>query len=153
MRTIRITVIWLAILTVVTTLVSCNPMSSVDYKIHNMTEDTITVTMYKEIFISDYHGYAIEENDSVISRYGENDSINVAILKPHQALWVHNDWDGLYREERVIPLWRYIRSIKIGDTERAPETWANEQAWHLKTDGGKRFEGESRYYNLYIRGL
>ena len=142
---------WLSAVALAVSLASCDPMSSVDYKVCNMTEDTITVTMFEEILTSDYHGFAIEENDSVISRYGENDSVYVAVLKPHQALWVHNDWNGLYREDWIVPLWKFIKTIRVGDAELAPESWKNEQEWYLKTEGGTRFKGESRYYTLYIR--
>lgn len=153
MRKITKTAIWLSLLALVATLASCHPVSSVDYRVHNLTEDTVTVTMYKEILTSAYQGYAIEENDSVIARYGENDSICVAVLKPKQVLWVHNDWEGLYREERIVPFWKYIKSIWVGDEERTPGSWENEQAWHLKTKGTIRFKGESRYYNLYVRNI
>ena len=153
MRTIRATVIWLTAVAALVALASCDPMSSVDYKVHNLTEDTITVAMYKEILTSDYQGYTIVEKDSVISRYGVDDTVSVAVLGPHQALWVHNDWNGLYREEQIVPLWKYIKSIRVGDTERAATTWDSEKPWHLKTEGGTRFKGESRYYDLYIRSF
>lgn len=142
---------WLSILAALTALVSCNPVSSVDYRVLNLTEDTVTVTMYKDILTSDYQGYVIEDNDTVLARYGKDDSVSVAVLKPKQALWVHNDWEGLYWEERIIPLWKYIKTIRVGDTERTASSWDNEESWYLKTDGGKRFEGESRHYFLYIR--
>ena len=151
MRRITISSMWLSLFAVITALVSCNTVSSVDYTVLNLTEDTVTVSMYKEILTSDYQGYVIEEGDSVIVRYGENDSITVAVLKPKQALQVHNDWDGLYREERIVPLWKYIKTITVGDTERAADTWDNESTWYLKKSGGGRFEDESRHYFLYIR--
>ena len=89
--------------------------------------------------------------DSVVASYGEDDSISVALLAPDQVLWVHDEWDGLYREERILPLWDFIQSIKSGNNEVPAELWNNEQAWHLNTEGGKRFQGESRYYSLILR--
>lgn len=149
MRIFNITVC-MAVVAVMMSLVSCDPLSSVDYKLYNKTNDTIAVTMYKEILTSAYGGYDIEENDSVVNHYGEDDTTNVAILAPDQVLSVHREWSGLYREEWVVPLWKYITSIKVGDLEVAPEQWNKESMWHLKTDGGKRFQGESRHYSLIL---
>ena len=105
---------WLAGLAAVSaSLVSCDPVSSVDYKLYNKTSDTVTVAMYKEILSSSYGGFAIVESDSVTTYYGEADSVNVAVLAPNQ--------------------------------------WDSEPVWHLETEGGKRFEGESRYYILTLR--
>ena len=140
----------MAVVAMVMSLVSCDPLSSVDYKLYNKTNDTVTVTMYKEILSSAYGGYDIEENDSVVNHYGQDDSVSVAILAPDQVLSVHREWSGLYREEWVVPVWKYISSIKVGDTEVAPEQWDQESLWHLKTDGGKRFQGESRHYSLIL---
>ena len=151
MRTISIPAIWLSVVAALISLTSCDPMSSMDYRVHNMTGDTVTVTMHELILTSDYQGFAIEDNDSVVIRYGENDSINVAVLKPNQVLWVHDDWNGLYREDFITPFWKFIRSIRVGDTELPATTWNTEQAWHLKTEGGTRFKGESRYYSIVLR--
>lgn len=140
----------MAVVAMVMSLVSCDPLSSVDYKLYNKTNDTVTVTMYTEILSSAYGGYDIEENDSVVNHYGEDDSISVAILAPDQVLSVHREWSGLYREEWVVPVWKYISSIKAGDTEVVPEQWNQESLWHLKTDGGKRFQGESRHYSFIL---
>lgn len=140
----------MAVVAMVMSLVSCDPLSSVDYKLYNKTNDTVTVTMYKEILSSAYGGYDIEENDSVVNHYGEDDSISVAILAPDQVLSVHREWSGLYREEWVVPLWKYITAIEAGGLEIAPEQWNNELQWHLKTDGVKRFQGESRHYSLIL---
>ena len=142
--------LWIALLAVVMSLVSCDPMSSVEYKIYNKTTDTVTVAMYKEIMTSSYKGYTIIENDSVSTDY-EADSCTVAVLAPEQILVVDNEWSGLYREELLIPFWRYIISITKGDTEIRPDLWNNEAAWHLKTEGGGRFEDESRYYDIVLR--
>lgn len=131
-------------------LAACDPLSSVDYKIHNMTDDTVTVTFYREIMRSSYQGYTIEENDSVSTRY-QGDSSMVAILPPGQRLGVQYGWSGLYREELIVPLWRYIKTITVADNELDSLKWGYEQAWHLKTQGGGFGEGESRYYDLYLR--
>ena len=153
MKTMRIfhRAMWLVAIVVGLSLVSCDPLSSVEYKIYNKTADTVTVDMYKEILASSYKGYDIEENDSVTTHYGEEDSVSVAVLAPDMVLRVHEEWSGLYREERVIPLWKYIKSITVGETELPASSWNNESAWHLKTEGGKRFEGESRYYDIVLR--
>lgn len=140
----------MAVVAMVISLVSCDPLSSVDYKLYNKTNDTVTVTMYTEILSSAYGGYDIEENDSVVTHYGEGDTISVAILAPDQVLSVHREWSGLYREEWVVPVWKYISSIEAGDLEIAPEQWNNESQWYLKTDGVKRFQGESRHYSLIL---
>ena len=135
----------------VVALVACDPVSSVDYKMYNKTGDTVTVVMYREILSSSYGGFAVVESDSVTTHYGEADSIRVAVLAPDQVLWVHDEWDGLYREEQIVPFWKYIQSIKGGEKEWPSGSWDNEQAWHLNTEGGKRFEGESRYYSIILR--
>lgn len=140
----------LAAVSAILSLVSCDPMSSVDYKIYNKTTDTVTVTMHKEILASSYKGFEVE-NDSVTTHYGVEASVSVAILAPDMVLSVHDDWSGLYREERVIPLWKYIKSITVGENELPAAAWNNEAAWHLKTDGGGKFEGESRHYDLVLR--
>lgn len=143
--------LWMAVVAIILSLTSCDPLSSVDYKIYNKTSDTVTVAMYKEILSSSYGGYDIVENDSVTTHYGEADSINVAVLAPDQILWLHDEWNGLYREEQIVQFWKYIMSIKKGDEELSADKWNNESAWHLRTEGGKRFEGESRYYILTLR--
>ena len=95
MKSLRIS-LWLALVAVlVTGLVSCDPISSVDYKIVNKQSDTVTVSMYEAILVSSYGGYSILEGDSVVASYGEDDSISVALLAPDQVLWVHDEWDGL----------------------------------------------------------
>ena len=149
MKTIYSVLLWLAVVSFM--LASCDPLSSVEYKIYNKTADTVTVDLYKEILASSYKGYDIEENDSVTTHYGEEDSVSVAVLAPDMVLTVHEEWSGLYREERVIPLWKYIKSITVGETELPASSWNNESAWHLRTEGGKRFEGESRYYDIILR--
>jgi len=149
MRNISAVALCLAI--AIVTLVSCDPVSSVDYKVYNKTSDTVSITMYKDILTSSYGGFDIVESDSVTTHYGEADSIRVATLAPDQVLWVHKQWDGLYREDQIMDFWRYIRSIKKGDNELPADSWNNEQAWHLNTEGGKRFQGESRYYILTLR--
>ncbi len=151
MRSNPLSSLWIAVLAIVVSLTSCDPMSSVDYKVHNMTGDTVTVAMYMEILSSDYQGFTIEQQDSLVGRYGQDDSVNVAILAPNQALAVHYDWSGLYREDFIVPLWQYISSIRVGCSVRPRDSWDNEPAWHLKVTGGKRFQGESRYYDLYLR--
>lgn len=142
--------LWTALLAVVLSFASCDPMASVEYKIYNKTADTVTVTMHKEIMSSSYMGYTIIENDSVSTDY-EADSCNIAVLAPEQVLVVDHAWSGLYREEQVVPFWKYIISIKKGENEVRPELWNNEAAWHLKIDGGGRFEDESRYYDIVLR--
>lgn len=141
----------LSVICVVLSLTSCDPISSVEYKLYNKTADTVIVNMYTEILSSSYGGFDIQENDSVKTHYGIEDSVSVAILAPDQVLSVNREWDGLYREEQVIPLWKYITSIKVGASELPPDSWNNEPAWHLNTEGGKRFQGESRYYSLILR--
>ncbi len=151
MRTIHSIASWMALLCIILGLTSCDPMSSVDYKIYNKTTDTVTVAMYKEILSSSYQGYDIEENDSVTTHYGQQDSIYVAVLAPDMVLTVKREWSGLYREELVVPAWKYIRSITAGTTELPTTAWADEAAWSLKTDGGGRFQDESRHYTLILR--
>ena len=143
--------IWLAVVALVMSLVSCEPFSSVEYNIHNITSDTVSVTFYREIMSSSYRGYDIEENDSVTTHYG-NDSSVIAILAPNQHLKVHKEWDGLYREEQIVHVWKYIKAISIGDNELALESWDNEAAWHHRTKGGGKFaKDESHYFDLWLK--
>ena len=151
MKTNSVITPWLAIIGIIIILTSCDPVSSLDYKIYNKTSDTVTVDMYKEILLSSYDGYSVVESDSVTVHYGKEDSVSVAVLAPDQVLWVHNEWDGLYREERIVHFWEFIKSMKLVDNELPAESWNNEPAWHLRTEGGKRFQGESRYYILTLR--
>ena len=104
MKTIHIP-IWLIIIAFLSTLAACDTMSSVEYNIHNMTSDTVSVTFYKELMSSPYQGYEIEENDSVTTRY-DNDSVTVARVAPNQHLKIHREWHGLYREEFVVHAWK-----------------------------------------------
>lgn len=145
--------LWTALVAVIVSLTSCDPLSSVEYKINNLTGDTVEVTLYNEIMASPYQGFAIMEKDSVLDYYHEADSSIVAVLAPDQCLRVQYSWDGLYREERIVPLWRYVMAIAVGDSVLDPAAWNTESAWHLKTEGGGRFEGESRYYDLLLRPL
>lgn len=132
-------------------LVSCDPMSSVEYKIYNKTADTVTFTLHPELLTSPYQGFTVEVNDSVTTHYGSEDSTVVAVLAPDRTMTVSNEWSGLYREERIVPLWKYIKSITVGEDILPASAWNNEAAWHLKVEGGRRFEGESRYYDLILR--
>lgn len=150
MKTFNGAVLWTLTLVLIFSLLSCDPISSLECEIFNKTEDTVTVVMYKDIMSSSYKGYAIVENDSVTTHY-DADSCNVAVLAPDQVLKAQYEWSGLYREEFVAPLWKYIKSIKTGDEELAPALWNNEAAWVMKIKGGGRFEGESRYYSLILR--
>ncbi len=142
---------WLLALCLLTILASCDPMSSVEYRVRNMTADTVTVDMYKEIMTSAYRGYFIEQGDSVVQRVNPEDSIYLATVSPGQCLVVNDDWSGLYREEWIVPLWKYVKSIAVGDTKLDSLWWSNEQSWHLKKQGGGFGEGESRYYDLILR--
>ena len=145
--------IWLAVVALVMSLVSCEPFSSVEYNIHNITSDTVSVTFYREIMSSSYRGYDIEENDSVTTHHGE-DSVTVALLAPNQHLKIHREWDGLYREELVVHAWKYISSIKIGETVIDSTLWDNEAAWHHRTTGGGNFsKEESHYYDLWLKDM
>lgn len=150
MKAINVTAIWLSFLAAVTALASCDPMASVEYNIHNITSDTVTITFRKDIMTSPYQGYDIQENDSVTVHYG-SDSLNVASLAPNQHLKIYREWHGIYREERVIHAWRYIKSITVGDREADSTAW-NEAAWHHRTKGGGNFEKEEfHYYDLWFR--
>ena len=149
MRLINIS-LWLAALVAVMSFTSCDPLSSVEYKITNITGDTVTVTFHKEIMSSSYQGYKLELSDSVTTRC-TSDSAIVAILAPARCLTIGREWNGLYREELVVPAWRYIESIRIGEDELDSLAWSNESAWRLKTTGGGFGEGESRYYDLLLR--
>ena len=151
MRKTYSTILILVTLVAGVMLVSCDPMSSVEYKIYNKTADTVTVTLHKEILTSPYNGFTVEVNDSVTNHYGSEDSTVVAVLAPDRTMTVNNEWSGLYREERIVPLWRYIKSIMVGENNLPAATWNNEAAWHLKVEGGGRFEGESRYYSIILR--
>ena len=141
---------WLAVIAAVVSLTSCDPMASVEYNVHNITKDTVTITFYKSIMSSPYHGFDIQENDSVTTHYAD-DSLNVAALAPNQHLKIQQEWHGLYREERIVHAWRYIKSIRVGDNEVDSTTWA-EAAWHHRTKGGGNFaKEESHYYDLWFR--
>lgn len=142
---------WMAVVAVVLLLTACDPMSSVEYNVHNMTRDTVTISFYKEIMSSPYQGFEIEENDSVITRY-DNDSVTVAMLAPDQHLKIHREWHGLYREEQVVHAWKYIKSIRLGKNEVDSTEWDNEAVWHHRTKGGGNFaKDESHYYDLWFR--
>ena len=143
----------LVLLAVVLALVSCDPMSSVEYKIYNMSTDTVAVSFYREVMSSSYQGYEITDlNDSVVSSLHAADSATVAIVEPNRCLKAHYEWGGLYREELIVPLWKYIISVTMGGVELAPESWNNASSWKVKTQGGGFGEGESRYYELWLRG-
>ena len=153
MRKTYSTILILVALVAGVMLTSCDPLSSVEYKIHNKTSDTVVVTMHNEILDSSYQGFDIQESDSVITHYGSEDSISVAVLAPDMVLTVHDEWNGLYREEWVTPFWRYIKSIAVGESELPATSWNNESVWHLRVEGGKRFQGESRYYSIILRDM
>ena len=143
--------LWVSVVAVALSMASCDPMSSVEYNIHNVSSDTVSVTCYKELMSSPYQGFEIEENESVTTRY-DNDSVTVARLAPNQHLKIHREWHGLYREEQVVHAWKYISSIRVGEKEVDSATWDNEAAWHHRTKGGGNFsKEESRYYDLWFR--
>lgn len=152
MKSSRLAILCSLAVIILLSMASCDPMSSVEFDIYNKSGDTVTVNMYKEVMSSSFKGYTIVENDSVSTHY-DADSCNVAVLAPDQVLKAQYDWSGVYREEFVVPLWKYIKSIKYGDVESAPALWDNAEAWVMKTKGGGRFEGESRYYSLILRDL
>ena len=143
--------LWLGAAVIFLGLVSCDTMSLVEYNIHNITSDTVAVTFYKEIMSSPYQGYDIHENDSVITHYSA-DSCVVAILAPNQMLRISREWSDLYREEQVVHAWKYISSIRKGNSEVASSMWDNEAAWHHRTKGGGNFaKEESHYYDLWFK--
>ena len=142
--------LWLTVCIVLVSFMSCDTMSSVDYNIHNITTDTVTVTFHREIMTSPYQGYDIVENDSVTTHYG-GDSAMVAVLAPNQYLIVKREWSGLYREELVVPAWRYIAAIRVGDTELDSEQWTTESLWHIRSNAGRFNKNETRHYDLWIR--
>lgn len=132
-------------------LASCETNSSVEYTIYNMTNDTVTVQFLKALMTSPYQGYDIEENDSVTTHYSD-DSCNIALLAPSRRLMIKREWQGLYREERIVHAWRYISSIKIGEVVTDSTTWNNESAWHHRSKGGGNFaKEESHYYDLWVQ--
>ena len=139
---------WLQAFCLLLMLASCDPISSVEYNVHNMTGDTVRVVFHKEILTSPYQGYAVVESDSVTTH---SDSDRVALLPPDRYLTVQREWHGLYREEQVVPAWRYIAAIVQGNDTIDPARWNNEALWHFRTKGGGFGEGESRYYDLWIR--
>ena len=139
---------WLTAFTVMVSFSACDTMSSVDYNIHNITADTVTVTFYRDLMTSPYQGYDIVENDSVTTH---QDSITVAVLAPNQYLIVQRQWSGLYREELVVPAWNYIASITVGDTALDRAQWTTESLWHVRTNGGRFVKDESRHYDLWLR--
>ena len=142
---------WLSLILALVLFTACDTMSSVEYNIHNMTSDTVSVTFYKELMSSPYKGYEIVENDSVTTRY-DNDSVTVARLAPNQHLKIHREWHGLYREDFVVHAWKYISSIRVGENEADSTTWDNEAAWHHRKKGGGNFsKEESHYYDLWFR--
>lgn len=140
----------LAVIVATVMLCSCDPLSSVEYKIRNMSTDTVEVTFYKEIMLSNYHGYTIQVNDTLTVHH-EDDSCLVAVLAPSQLLWSQHEWHGLYREELIVPMYIYIKSITIGGTELPRESWNDVSKWKLKSTGGNFGQGESRYYDLWIQ--
>ena len=146
--------LWLPVLALLTmAMSSCDPLSSVEYKIYNLTEDTVAVSFYKEIMTSPYQGYSVEENDSVTTDYNTsqgNDTILVATLAPKRTLTLSYEWWGLYREERIVPAWKYIKAMVMGDKEADPSAWNDESRWTMKSKGGGFGEGESRYYQLLL---
>ena len=140
----------LAVAAVVVSLTSCDPFSSVEYNIHNISRDTVTVSFHEEIMTSPYQGFDVQENDSVTTHYG-SDSLTVASLAPNQHMKIHREWHGLYREEQVVHAWKYIKSIKLGENEVDSTAW-DEAAWHHRTKGGGNFaKDESHYYDLWFR--
>lgn len=140
----------LAITALMAALVACDPLSSVEYNVHNISGDTVEVTFYREIMTSPYQGYSVIENDSVTTRY-QSDSAVVAVLAPNQWLTVQHEWHGLYREEYIVPAWRYIHSITQGHDTVPQAHWADESLWHVRTTGVHFGKGESRYYDLWLR--
>ena len=92
MRKTYSTILILVTLVAGVILTSCDPLSSVEYKVHNKTSDTVVVTMHNEILDSSYQGFDIQESDSVITHYGSEDSISVAVLAPDMVLTVHDEW-------------------------------------------------------------
>lgn len=144
--------IWIAVVGAILLLTSCDPMSSSEYNIHNVTSDTVTVSFYKEIMSSPYAGYDVHSNDSVTTHYDGSDSTYAAILAPNQHLTIHREWHGRYWEEQIVHAWRYISSITVGDVELEQSMWNNESLWHHRTKGGGNFEKEeSHYYDLWLK--
>ena len=118
MKEINSIILWLMTVALGLSLASCDPMSSLEYNIHNVTSDTVTVTFYRELMSSPYQGYVIRENDSVTTRYTA-DSCNVALLAPNQHLTIQREWHGLYREELFVHAWGYISSRPSQDVRQS----------------------------------
>lgn len=127
-------------------MTSCDPASHYEFKLHNMTKDTLTVmipnnngNIYKEGVL----GNIVASLDTCI------------ILKPSETLGA--DWEitngklRSYWEDNVTPLWLQISEIRIGDKTLSPVKWKNPAVWIESDYGGGFLEStEKKVYELWI---
>ena len=126
-------------------LASCDPSSSYEFRIHNVTNKKVTVRMLpgNPIVIETIMGRRSVSNDTLI------------IINPGENLlseWVitnaklHSMW-----EDNVIPLWTNIVAIKIGDKPVSSAKWKNPANWIVSGSGGGALEyTEKREYDLWL---
>ena len=134
-------------------LCSCDFVSSYDFRIHNQTEDSISIEMtikcppysYFEKNgqrFNCYENYYRPEIDTLVILL----SGDVFIAK---SKLINQSLSG-FEKDGVTPFWYYIKSITIGEKSLDPKVWNHESAWQKKHDGHGIFFGETWKYDLWI---
>ena len=135
-----ITIIKFIIILFFIPIISCDPGSTVEYKICNMSNCDAIIELKGNV------GYNIIHKDS-ITYHHSSERANV-ILKPEEALRKYLEWMN-NRVEAHTPLWEEIINIKIGDSIVLPQYWNNADSWQKSSS--KDMYGEEINYNLYLK--
>ena len=134
-------------------LCSCDFESSYMFKVHNQTQDTVSI----EMTLTYRYGY--EKNGEVLiddnyTRRPKYDRDTLVLLAPGDeflaTISLFNQNLSTFEEDGVTPFWYYIKSITIGEKSLDPEFWNHETAWQKKHDGHGIYFGETWKYDLWI---
>lgn len=121
-------------------IASCDPISSVEYRIYNFNSEIVTIELKKRIEYDIYH------EDSVKKHYASDD--NIVELEHYDFLELYYEWMN-NRAKSHTPLWEDISSIHIGDSIIPHTYWNNVENWEVRSRS--EIHGESIKYYLYLK--
>ena len=133
--------VFLIIIIALIVLVSCDPMSSVEYRIINLSHKN-TVIEFKEGFY-----YNVHHEDSTNFYYSTDN--RTAVLKHNEFISIYYEWINPTVESHT-PLWMELQDIQMEDSIVPREYWNNPKSWQKSGDKGI-MGGEEIKYNLFLQ--
>ena len=123
-------------------LLSCDPSSSVSYKIVNDSGSMAKIMLHSDV------NYRICRADSAgswaLSLESDTVCLKVGAVLEHKLEWVHSSLQS------HVPLWERIEAICIGDSVIPAAQWRDRGNWQVDEKGGGQFDLEHVTYTLYL---